>query len=73
MPEFGYKIFELIGNLLDWGAFWVGMVAGKNKKLEDLGDRMYSWQDDCYFYQCLIELGRAVRGLVRGVKEFVTE
>ncbi len=48
-------------------------MAGKNKQLEDLGDRMYSWQDDCYFYQCLIELGLAVRGLVRGVKGFVRE
>ncbi len=71
--DFGYKIFELIGNLFDFGSFWIQLLAGENKKLLDMSETLYTWQDDCYFYQCSIELILSVKNLVKNLQLYMSE
>jgi hypothetical protein len=71
--DFGYKIFELVGNLLDFGSFWIQLLGGENKKWLEIYETLYAWQDDCYFYQCSIELIFSIKNLVKNLKLYRSE
>lgn len=56
--------------MFDFLSFWLECLSFNLKKIQKTSQYMYQWQDDCYFYQCIIETIRSIKNLFESFKDY---